>query len=209
MRFSPVLTLASGLLFAAGLFAAGSVAVSSRVPTAASAAPSTSPAPGIVSGPSAAPEPSSPPLVKVNAVWAGEVDGGGASIAISVKDGVAVAYLCDGKKAEIWLQGTAENGKLSLVSANGAALAGTFGGGVAKGTITGSGQSWSFSIKAVAPPSGLYRSTENVRNARVVCGWIRLANGQTVGICNTDGRPEAAPPLDTSRTRPIDPKALN
>jgi len=144
-------------------------------------------------------------LAKVNAVWAGEVDGGGASLAISVKDGVAVAYLCDGKKTEIWLRGTAANGQLSLVSKKGEILTGTFGGGKASGKITGSGKSFSFTIATAEPPSGLYRSTENVRNAQVVCGWIRLANGRTVGICDNAGTPAAAPPLDTSRVNPINP----
>jgi hypothetical protein len=208
MRRSPILTLVYGLVFAVGLLTMSSVAVSKRVPSAAKAVPSISPAAPSAS-PSTAPSGSPPPLAKVNAVWAGEVDGGGASIAISVKDGVAVAYLCDGKRAEIWLQGTADNGKLSLTSKNGAVLTGTFGGGKATGKITDSGRSWSFTIASAAPPSGLYRSTENVRNAQVVCGWIRLANGRTVGICATDGSPEPAPALDTTRTAPIDPKAVN
>lgn len=217
MRRSPILLLVYGLVFAIGLLVTSSVAVSKRVPSAAVAVPSTSsgnspapsPPPPLVEKEIAAPsEAPTPPPAKVNAVWAGEVDGGGASIAISVKDGVAVAYLCDGKKTEIWLQGTAEDGKLSLTAKNGETLTGTFGGGKATGTITASGKKWSFTIAAVAPPSGLYRSTENVRNAQVACGWIRLANGRTVGICATDGTPQPAPPLDTTRTRPIDPKAL-
>jgi hypothetical protein len=206
MRRSPILTLVYGLVFGVGLLALSSVAVSKRVPSATgadrAAAPSTSPTPSIP------PTPSPPPLAKANAVWAGEVDGGGASIAISVKDGIAIAYLCDGKKAELWLQGTAEDGKLSLSSGKGAVLSGTFNAAKAIGTITGGGKTWSFTIASAAPPSGLYRSTENVRNAQVVCGWIKLASGKTVGICATDGKPEPAPALDTSRTRPIDPKAV-
>ena len=39
--------------------------------------------------------------------YAGKVGGGRASIAIAVKDGKAIAYLCDGQTAEAWLQGTA------------------------------------------------------------------------------------------------------
>ena len=33
---------------------------------------------------------------KVTATWAGDVDGGKATIAIAAKDGVAIAYVCDG-----------------------------------------------------------------------------------------------------------------
>jgi hypothetical protein len=200
MRRSPILTLVYGLVLAVGLIVLSSVAVSKRVPSAARPVPSTAP-------PSISPTPSPSPLAKVNAVWAGEVDGGGATLAIAVKDGVAVAYLCDGKKTEIWLQGTAEGGKLSLVSQKGDVLTGTFGGGKAAGTIGGTGRTFSFTIAAAQPPSGLYRSTANVRNAQVVCGWIRLANGTTVGLCDNNGTPQAAPPLDTTRVNPIDPKA--
>jgi hypothetical protein len=213
MRRSPILTLACGLVLAAGLLTVSSLAVAGRVPTAAGAAPSTSPPPATPpplaktgAEPSAAAS-SPPPLAKVNAVWAGEVDGGGASIAISVKDGVAVAYLCDGKKAEIWLSGTARDGRLALRSKDGASLTGTFGGGKATGEITGSGRKWTFTAAAVKEPSGLYRSTANVRNAQVVCGWIRLADGRTVGICDNQGNPEPAPPLDTARVNPIDPES--
>jgi serine/threonine-protein kinase len=53
-------------------------------------------------------------------------------------------------------------------------------------------------VSLVAPPSGLYRATANVRNAKIVGGWIVLADGQQVGVVSTDDQPQAAPPLDVT-----------
>ena len=71
---------------------------------------------------------------KVTATWAGDVDGGKATIAISAKDGVAIAYVCDGNRVEAWLQGTAADGKLDLTGKK-AKLTGTFANGRATGTV--------------------------------------------------------------------------
>jgi hypothetical protein len=51
-------------------------------------------------------------------------------------------------------------------------------------------------VGTVTKPSGLYRATANVRNAKVVGGWIVLANGEQVGLLSVAGAPEEAPPLD-------------
>jgi hypothetical protein len=142
----------------------------------------------------ASPSPA-PPAQKVNAVWGGQVDGGAATLAIAVTEGVAVAYLCDGKKVEAWLQGTAADGKLSLTGKNNATLAGTFGGGKATGTVTASGKQWTFTAPAIAAPAGLYRAVADVRAAKVVGGWIVLPDGSQVGIVTTDGVPGPAGPL--------------
>jgi serine/threonine-protein kinase len=127
--------------------------------------------------------------------FAGSTQGGAASIAIAVKDGHAVAYLCDGNRAEAWLQGTATGGALALTGTGNASLTGTYGNGAASGSVTAAGRTWTFSIKEVKPPSGLYRSTATVRNATVVGGWIVLANGKQVGVLNVAGTPEPAPEL--------------
>ncbi|MGE5826822.1 MAG: hypothetical protein ACM30G_00455 [Micromonosporaceae bacterium] len=127
--------------------------------------------------------------------FAGSTQGGAASIAIAVKDGHVVAYLCDGNRAEAWLQGTASGGALALTGAGNASLIGTYGNGSAAGSVTAAGRTWSFSVKEVKAPSGLYRSTATVRNATVVGGWIVLANGQQVGVLNVGGQPEPAPAL--------------
>ncbi|MEV4417081.1 hypothetical protein [Catellatospora sp. NPDC049609] len=202
-RNGPLITLLAGLALAAVLITVN-LTVTARGgddpdpagfgAAAATSAPATAPA--VDPPPSSAPPAGPPPAAKVNAVWAGKVDGGGATIAIAVTDGVAVAYLCDGKKAEVWLQGTAAAGKLELAGAKGATLAGTFGGGKAAGTVTAGGRSWKFTAPAVKKPSGLYRATATVRNAKVVGGWIVLPDGSQVGIVTVDGQPRPAPAVD-------------
>ncbi|GAB4059203.1 hypothetical protein [Catellatospora paridis] len=201
-RNGPLLTLLAGLALAAVLITVN-LTVTARGgddpdPVGFGAAPATSaPAAAAPSAsPSAEASPTAAPAAKVNAIWAGTVNGGGATIAISVTDGVAVAYLCDGKKAEVWLQGTAADGKLSLTGKNGATLVGTFGGGKATGTVTASGRKWTFTVKAVAKPSGLYRATATVRNAKVVGGWIVLPDGSQVGVVTVDDVPRPAPAID-------------
>lgn len=204
MKRTPVLTLLAGLALAAVLVTMSSIASSRPAPVAAN--------PNPVATSAAAPTPSASPTpaaVKVNATWAGEVDGGGATIAISVKDGVAVAYLCDGKKAEAWLQGTAADGKLSLTGKDVASLTGTFGGGKATGTVVAAGKQWSFTAPNAVAPSGLYRAAEIVNTAKVVCGWIVLADGRQVGVCTTDGQPAPAPRLDVNSAKPLDPRELS
>lgn len=195
-RNTPLITLLSGAAIAVGLIAASSIATAQDYlrRQAADAA-----APGVVA--TSAPVPtaaatSAAPGVRVTAVWAGPTGGAAATIAISVKDGVAVAYLCDGKRAEAWLQGTAVDGKLILAGAKGATLNGTFGGGKATGTVTAAGKRFTFAAPAVAKPSGLYRAVAEIRNAKVVGGWIVLPDGSQVGVVTTDGEPAPASPLD-------------
>jgi serine/threonine-protein kinase len=112
---------------------------------------------------------------------------GAGTLAISAKGDKAIAYLCDGKRLEAWFTGTAKAGKLSLTGAHGAKLTGTFGNGRASGTVTAAGRSLAFNLATVKKPSGLYRATANVRGAKIVGGWIRLPNGQQVGLATVDG----------------------
>ena len=63
---------------------------------------------------------------KKKVTYAGKVTGGKATIAIAVKDGKAVAYLCDGKKTEAWLRGTAVDGELALSGPDEATLSGSY-----------------------------------------------------------------------------------
>lgn len=201
-RNGPLITLLAGLALAAVLVTVNvSLTAGGDEPDPAGlgAAPATSaPAASAPPSPTVAASADAPatPAAKVNATWAGTVDGGGATIAIAVTDGVAVAYLCDGKKTEVWLQGTAANGKLALTGKKGATLTGTFGGGKATGTVTANGRKWTFTVKAVAKPSGLYRATATVRAAKVVGGWIVLPDGSQVGVVTVDDVPQPAPAID-------------
>ncbi|WP_117214281.1 hypothetical protein [Allorhizocola rhizosphaerae] len=192
MSRTPVITLLAGLAVAGVLLVMSSIATTPP-PSPIAAIKTPAPSPSVT-----------PSVQKVNAVWAGEVDGGAATIAISVKDGVAVAYLCDGQKIEAWLQGTASDGKLVLSGKN-ATLEGTFGGGKATGQITAGGRKWTFTAPVAQPPGGLYRAAQEVSSATVVCGWIVLPDGRQVGLCSNA---QPAPRLDTSTATPLDPRDM-
>lgn len=209
-RKGPILTLAAGAGLAAIMMVLnlnanattgdgyGNTAADASTPAATTAAPTTAP--------------TVPPTKPAGAqvTYAGNVGGGGATLAIAIKDGKAVAYVCDGRKAEAWLQGTADNGELVLSGGGGANLTGTFGNGRAKGSVTAAGKSWSFDLAAVAPPSGLYRAAADVRGARIVGGWIVLADGTQVGVVSVDGTPQPAPALDPAAgTAEVNGAAVN
>jgi serine/threonine-protein kinase len=193
----PIITLAVGAVFAAVLLIldlnseppAGTAQVGGGDHPPSSA---TAPAP-TTTAPTTPPPAPAPP----NATYAGNVDGGsGASVAIAIKNGQAVAYLCDGR-TEAWLQGNA-SATVALTGAGNATLTGTFAGGKISGSITAAGKTWTFSVGAVAPPSGLYRAAAQVREARVVGGWIVLADGRQVGVVDVDGQPGTAQELNTT-----------
>jgi serine/threonine-protein kinase len=199
-RQGPILTLAAGVVLAAVLMALNLNASRTRAAdqSAAGAGESTtvagagSPAP-TTSGPAPT---TAPPVVEAPTTYAGNVGGGGATIAIAVKDGKAIAYLCDGRSAEAWLQGTAQAGTLALTGAGNASLAGNYANGVATGTVTAAGREWTFSVGTVQAPSGLYRASADVANAQVVGGWIVLADGTQVGTQRQGDQVTPAPRLN-------------
>jgi hypothetical protein len=140
-----------------------------------------------------------PPPVDPNApitTYAGKVDGRGASIAIAVRNGQAIAYVCDGAKLEAWLQGPAGDGQLALTGKNGATVTGTHDGTVARGTAVVAGRTFTFTVKMVQAPNGLYRIADKVAAAAVNGGWI-VADGEQTGTLTVNGVTGAAPPLNT------------
>jgi hypothetical protein len=210
---APVVNLLVGLLVGATVLGLNAAATGAKAddatpkstngeaaaaPSTPASAPSSEPPPASATAtPAAEPttlaEPSAPAAAQVT--YAGKVDGGAATLAISVKDGNAIAYLCDGKRLEVWLRGPAAAGRLQLTSDNGATLTGTFDEASAAGTADAAGQSFSFRIKPVTTPSGLYRTATTVANASVVGGWI-VVNGEQVGVLRRNGVARPAPAID-------------
>lgn len=196
----PIITLMAGLVVAGSLFGmsfaaanqeSGSIATSPAGNAEAVSSSAAAPAPS----PSAAPQAPVDPAPAGPVTYAGKVSNKTATLAIAVRDGKAVAYLCNGRNLEAWLQGTAENGQLNLtaVTAGEATLTGTYDANGAAGTATVNGKPYEFRIKAVQAPSGLYRIATTVSNARYTGGWIEV-DGQTVGMVTREGGPgEPAP----------------
>ncbi|WP_460440175.1 hypothetical protein [Amycolatopsis stemonae] len=128
--------------------------------------------------------------------YAGRVTGGGASVAVSVRDGHAIAYLCDGKKVEAWLQGVTAGGKLDLKGAKNSSLTGSYDAASVTGTVTASGRTWQFTAPPAKKPAGLYRATPKVKGKAAKVGWIVQPDGSQVGVLTTGEDSAAAPALD-------------
>ncbi|WP_439379443.1 hypothetical protein [Amycolatopsis lexingtonensis] len=197
----PLYTLLAGVALAGGIgivnLATGTgVAPVTGAASAAGAASSTTAAPPpAATTTSEAPKPTAP----ARADYAGRVTGGGASVAVSVRDGHAIAYLCDGKKVEAWLQGVTTGGKLDLKGAKNAALTGSFDATEVTGTVTSSGKTWQFTAPVAKKPAGLYRAAPKVRGQQAKVGWIVLPDGSQVGILAAGDDATAAPPLDPAK----------
>jgi hypothetical protein len=191
----PILTLAAGLVLAVVL-----MVLNLRVTGQRNAADSAPPDAAAVDTTATTAPPTTKPPAKPAApvTYAGWVKGGGATIAIVVKEDKAVAYLCDGSRTEAWLQGTADNGELVLKGSGNASLAGTFGNGKAEGSVTASGRRFSFAVKVVKPPSGLYRATAQALDA--VGGWVVFEDDEgkveQVGMLTVGGEQQPAEPLN-------------
>ncbi|SCG34709.1 hypothetical protein [Micromonospora coxensis] len=225
-RITPLLTLLTGAGMAAVLFAMSAQAAprgadprpvaapgasgeASPQAPAASAPPAPpggqpSPAqpseqrgrPGAPTSPPPAPPAAGAERSKATGNWTGRLDGG-ATIAITARDGQAVAYVCDGRRLEIWLRGTAADGRLELTGKKDAKLTGSFGDGRASGELVADGRRWAFTAKASATPAPvLYRATAQQRRDGVDGGWILLPDGSQIGVVTRDGEPVSAPPLD-------------
>ncbi|MDA0634144.1 hypothetical protein OUY22_12025, partial [Nonomuraea sp. MCN248] len=140
----------------------------------------------------------SPPAPK-KADYAGRVKGNGGLIAISIRDGRAIGYFCDGR-TESWFKGDATGGELALKGTGKATVKAELGDGKAAGQVAVGGKRWSFVAATAKKPSGLYRASAVVRGAKVRAGWIVVENpggGYTqVGAAFSDDEPVDVPRLD-------------
>jgi hypothetical protein len=192
--------LLAGVLLAS-VVGVADVRANSGQPAAATSSPSASNGVAQPTG-SATPTESAEPTesassedVPARANYAGRTKGRKATVAIAVRDGRAIAYVCDGARAEAWLLGKATNGALNLVSEAGDRLTARLGDGKATGKVVLGTQKWTFKVPTVQRPNGLYRANATVGGVRFRGGWIVLPDGQT-GVATGNGEPGPAPPLD-------------
>ncbi|GAA3822985.1 hypothetical protein GCM10022226_49330 [Sphaerisporangium flaviroseum] len=216
-RLGPLHTLAGGAVLAVGLGvlsmqtapAADNAAASSDAPAAKA---TTSVAPEPTASASAATEAADPTPKRAD--YAGVAQGNGGLVALSIKNGKAIAYFCDGR-IESWLKGTAENNTVTL-SGKGSLITAALGDGKAQGRLQVGKAKWRFSAPLVKKPSGLYRASAIVRGAKVTGGWIILPGGRQVGLMDIDERQYPAPKLtpgspvnvDGTELRPEDTDAF-
>jgi hypothetical protein len=178
---TPYVTLLVGAALGAVLLVASMLATP-KAPASPIAAATPAPASSAPAQPaSASPTATVVANVPARANYAGEVNGGGASVAISIHHGQAIAYVCNGSVIEAWLKGTAVNGHLSMTGKGHARLSATYRTKRAVGHVVSHGVRYTFSAPAVHKPSGLYRAIAIVRGAKIKAGWIVLPDGTQVG----------------------------
>ncbi|WP_128375589.1 hypothetical protein [Streptomyces cavernae] len=202
-RIGPLLTLLGGLLLALFMLTLNATTGSASKATSAgdtvSASPTATrpPTTSAPPSPSASPTPAPSRSAPANADYAGRTDDDSSAVAVSLRDGRAIAYFCDGRDQESWLRGdVAEDGSMRLTGKTGGVLAGKLADGRIRGTVDLGGQRHTFTAEKAVKPSGLYRATATVRGAEIDGGWIVLPGGRQVGILNRDGAPGAAPEID-------------
>src|SRR5688572_12920643 len=165
----PVVTLLGGLVVAAVLFALSVAAAEINEPNRTNAGNATAVLPSATPSASESPaaaaatagagqaDPTATPVT-----FAGKVNGGAATLAIAVKEGKAIAYLCNGRTLESWMQGEAAGGQMNLAGTQEGTLTATFDTNGATGSVSAAGRSFTFQIKPVEAPSGLYRLSTQV-----------------------------------------------
>ncbi|WP_188192468.1 hypothetical protein [Nonomuraea sp. SYSU D8015] len=210
-RLGPVITLAAGAVLAAGLGVASIIATPAADPTTAAAdngndaaeAPATE---ENSAQPSPSPTKSEERRIE-KADYAGRVKGNGALIAVSIRDGKAIGYFCDGR-TEAWFKGSQSADQVNLKGLAAGTITARLGDGQAKGSVSLGGKKWSFVAPTVVKPSGLYRATAIVRGATYKAGWIRVKNPNggytTVGAATQNGTQVPVPELnDAQPTAPL------
>src|SRR5262245_19011849 len=130
---SAIITLLTGAVLAVGLWIASLTAATSATtaygtsatptaaptcqasPAAASSSPAVTPSPS----PTTASPPASPSetgaggfVIPDHANYVGPVQAGGGAIAITLHDNIAIAYYCNGKSIEEWMDGVPSHGHL-------------------------------------------------------------------------------------------------
>jgi len=203
-KYAPLATLVAVVLLGAGLLVVNMISNPTKETTtaapagvaSAAAAPSE---PAVAAPAPAAPAPAAPAVAEK--AYTGRSSGNEVTVAIAVKNGKAVAYACDGKKIEAWLEGTVTGDTLSL-SGKTSNLTGTLDDKATFGTITVDGKEWPFSAKGVSSPAGLYEGRGTLAGVATRVGWIVEDNGNVTGVRSANGTREPAPPLN-----PADPGA--
>lgn len=190
-RYAPLLTLVAVVVLGVALLTVNSLnnPANQQAGQAGAAAPAADPA--------EPPAPAVAPPAVAEKAYAGRSSGNEVTVAIAVKDGRAVAYVCNGKKIEAWLEGTLQGDKLALSGKDGASITGTASDASSFGEVAAAGKTWPFSAKGVTAPAGLYEGRADVRGVATRIGWVVEGDGRVTGsYTNANGVTDTAPPLN-------------
>jgi hypothetical protein len=203
-RCAPLLTLLAVVVLGGALFTLNVLGNPANRGAQAGSVKAGAPAPATAAGaaPTAAQATAAPAVAEK--AYAGRSAGNEVTVAIAVKNGQAVGYVCDGKKIEAWLEGAVSGSDLVLKSKDGAAkISGTVDETASFGTVAVGGKQWPFAAQAAKAPAGLYEGRAQVRGVLNRIGWIVLQDGTQTGIRDLGPNKVAAPVLD-----PAHPDAL-
>ncbi|MGN9757240.1 hypothetical protein [Streptomyces sp. SD31] len=203
-RPGPLLTLLAGLLVGVFMLSlnattgAKNTSSSSTDTTADTAADTTKAPPAATASPTPTrtlPSPSPATTPVPDARYTGRTDDDSSAVALTLRQGRAIAYFCDGRAKESWLKGEVnDDGTMRLTGKDGSVLNGTLDQGKRiRGTVDIDGGHHTFTAGRTKEPSGPYRATATVRGAEVDGGWIVLPDGRQVGVLTRDGEPSPAP----------------
>jgi len=135
--------------------------------------------------------------------YIGTVRGTDAFAAIVARRGVALAYVCDGKKISVWLKGKFAHGKLHLASKAGDTLDGTFGHATLDLTARKP-----LTVKTKFSPfddaAHLFTGKGTIDGTTWAGGWITLLDGRQRGSLRTlGGRIFGSPTKVTTTTTSV------
>jgi hypothetical protein len=200
----PLVTLAAAAALGGGLWLVNVSQETIDVPAARPVAQSTAVAAPVPPPPP--PAPSTPPSESfpAKATYLGKIPTktGVITLDITVNGSKAVAYACDGNRVEVWLNGSASNGTVSMAGkAKTSRLEGRLHGNAIAGKLWIGDKSWEFTTGPAEPPAGLYVYEGNgVRNS-----WIVEPNGTVTGVqLRADGSTVPAPVMTTDGTAVLD-----
>jgi hypothetical protein len=158
-RYTPLLTLLAGVVLGAVVLIASMMATpAARSPYAAAATPGATAGTGggtaTNAGSAASPSPSAPPgpaapHIPAKADFTGQVTGGGATVAVSVRGGQAIGFVCTTSGTATWLTGAAAAGLLQLSGPGRARLTGSYLDHRATGRARAHGIQYRFAIPRV------------------------------------------------------------
>jgi hypothetical protein len=135
----------------------------------------------------------------VEAVYAGRSSNNQVTVAIQTDGDQAVAYVCNGRTIEAWLQGSVHGNQVSLSGLHGANLTGTLSGLGMFGMVTPSaGLNLPFSAGLSPRPAGVFQARITVNGLATRIGWAVLPDGTQLGVAVSGPTKSAAPSLDLS-----------
>jgi hypothetical protein len=201
-RFAPLITLGTVAALGGGLLLVNTTVVGPSAVTAGAATPAPPAAaaqivPDAAAPDAAAPAPPAAAPAVAEAAFTGRSAGNEVTVAVAVKDGRAVAYVCDGKKVEAWYEGTLAGERLELSAAEGRpGITATVTDAATLGTVTVGDEELPFAAKAVDAPAGLYEGRASVDGVLTRIGWIVDEDGDVTGVANSGGTRRPAPDLN-------------